>query len=55
MATQLFSVRSQEPVWAIESSSQLSRNVDQQLRGTTIAAEAKAITGTMSRDGLLAR
>ena len=55
MATQLFSARSQEPVWAIESSSKLKRNVDQQTSGTTIAAEAKGIISAMSRDGLLVK
>lgn len=55
MATEVFSARSQQPVWTIESSSKLTVNIDQQERGTTIAAEAKAIISAMSRDRLLAK
>lgn len=55
MATQVYSVHSQEPVWAIEKESDLTRTIDQQFRGTSIAAEAKAIGSAMARDGLLAR
>ena len=55
MATQVFSVRTKEPVWTIETTSKLKRNIDQQFSGTSIADEAKAIVGAMSRDGLLAR
>lgn len=55
MATQVFSVSTKEPVWTIETSSKLKRNIDQQFSGTSVAAEAKAIVGAMSRDGLLAR
>ncbi len=55
MATQMFSTSDQQPVWTIESNSELSRNMDQQTRGTTVAAEAKAIINAMARDGLLAR
>lgn len=55
MATQVSSVRSQEPIWAIETNSKPTRNIDQQSRSTSIADEAKAITSAMSRDGLLAR
>ena len=55
MATQLFSVRNEEPVWAIETNSKIARDVDGQTRGSTIALEAKAIISAMSRDGLLAK
>ena len=55
MATQVFSVSTKEPVWAIETRSTLKRNIDQQLSGTSVADEAKAVVGAMSRDGLLAR
>jgi len=55
MATQLFSARSKEPVWAIETNSKLTRTADQQMRGTSLATEATAIISAMSRDGLLAR
>lgn len=55
MATQVFSVSTREPVWTIESQSELFRNVDEQFSGTTIEAEASAIANAMKRDGLLAR
>lgn len=55
MATQVFSVGSMAPVWAIESKSKLTRTADQQRHGTTIVAEAKAIINAMSRDRLLAK
>ena len=55
MATQVFSVSTKEPVWTIETSSMLKRDVNSQFSGTSIADEAKAITGAMARDGLLAR
>ena len=55
MATQVFSVSTREPVWTIESESELFRNVDQQFSGTSITAEANAIAAAMKRDGLLAR
>jgi hypothetical protein len=55
MATQIFSTRSQEPVWTIETQSKLKRNIDGHFSGTSIADESKAIVGAMARDGLLAR
>ena len=55
MATQVFSVSTREPVWTIESESEMFRNVDQQFKGTPIIDEAKAIASAMARDGLLAR
>ena len=55
MATQVFSVRTKEPVWTIETRSKLKRNIDRQFSGTSIADEAKAIASAMARDGLLAR
>ena len=55
MATQVFSVSTREPVWTIESQSEMFRNVDQQFKGTPIIDEAKAIASAMARDGLLAR
>ncbi len=55
MATQVFSVRTKEPVWTIETRSKLKRNIDRQFSGTSIADEAKAIASTMAKDGLLAR
>lgn len=55
MATQLFSVRNEEPVWAIETNSKIAEDINGQTRGSTIADEAKAIINAMSRDGLLSR
>lgn len=55
MATQVFSVSTQEPVWTIETHSKLKRNVDRQFSGTSIVDEARAIVSSMARDGLLAR
>lgn len=54
LSTQLYSVVTQTPVWAIESRTKLTR--DHQNRGDTafIADEAKAIVNYLSRDGLLA-
>jgi hypothetical protein len=55
MATQVFSVSAREPVWTIESHSELFRDVNAQFSGTSIVAEASAIANAMKRDGLLAR
>jgi hypothetical protein len=55
MATQVFSVSTKEPVWTIETSSKLKRDVNMQFSGTSVIDEAKAIANAMSRDGLLAR
>jgi hypothetical protein len=55
MATQVFSVSTKKPVWTIETSSKLKRNIDQQFSGTSVMDEAKAIARAMSRDGLIAR
>lgn len=55
MAIQMFSVSTKEPVWAIETNSQLHRNIDQQGSGTSATDEAKGIVNAMARDGLLAR
>lgn len=55
LSTQLYSVSSKLPVWAIESSTKLTR--DHQNRGDVsfIADEAKAIVNYLAKDGLLAR
>jgi len=55
MAIEMFSVSTISPVWAIETSSKLSRDINQHTSGTTAEAEAKGIVGAMWRDGLLAR
>jgi len=54
LSTQVYSVSSKSPVWAIESSTKLTR--DHQNRGDVsfIADEAKAIVNHLSRDGLIA-
>ena len=54
LSSQVYSVSSKRPVWAIESSTKLTR--DHQNRGDVsfIADEAKAIVNHLSRDGLLA-
>lgn len=54
LATQVYSAGSKSPVWAVETSTKLTR--DHQNRGDTsfMTDEAKAIVSHMSRDGLLA-
>lgn len=54
LATQLYSAARQEPVWGIESETQLSVNYDERGDVSEIAKEAKAIASYLSRDGLLA-
>jgi hypothetical protein len=54
LATQLYSVAKQEPVWAIESETNISKDYDEYGDLSVITAEAKAITSYLSRDGLLA-
>ena len=55
MAIEMFSASSQQPVWAIETNSQINRDINQHTTGSTTEKEAKAIVNAMSRDGLLAR
>ncbi len=55
MATQVFSTSTKQPVWTIETSSKLKRDVNMQFSGTSIADESKAIVSAMARDGLLVR
>ena len=54
LATQLYSVLSQEAVWAIESKSRIVQDFDQMKGYSIIVDEAKAIVTHLSRDGLLA-
>lgn len=54
LATQLYSVLTQEPVWAIESRTKIVQDFDQRGDASVIVDEAKAITSHLSRDGLLA-
>ncbi len=53
LATQVFSVSTEEPVWAIETTGNFKRNIDQQRSGATLDSETRAIINTMKRDGLL--
>jgi len=55
MAFEMFSVSTVSPVWAIETTSKLSRDINQHQSGTTAEDEAKGIVNAMWRDGLLAR
>jgi len=55
IAIQMFSVNAEGPVWAIETRSQLHRNIDQQMSGTSATDEAKGIVNAMSHDGLIGR
>ncbi len=55
MAIEMFSVSTISSVWAIETTSKLSRDINQHTTGTTAEDEAKGIVNAMWRDGLLAR
>jgi len=55
LATQLYSVRNQEAVWAIESKSKIAQGFDEIKAFSVISAEAKAIATHLSRDGLLVK
>ena len=55
IAFEMFSVSTVSPVWSIETTSKLSRDINQQTTGTTATDEAKAIVSAMWRDGLLAK
>ncbi len=54
LATQLYSVDSQEAVWAIEAKTRFVQDFDQQSTYSVIVDEAKAITSHLARDGLIA-
>ena len=55
VGTDLFSVKNQESVWAIESSSTFVFDHEQTQDYSIFVAEGKAIASQLSRDGLLAR
>jgi len=55
LATQLFSARTREVVWAIESKSKVVRDVSHVGYYPFFVDEAKAITKYLSKDGLIAR
>ena len=54
MATQLFSVARREPVWAIESRTEISLDYDERRDISVMTDEARVIASHLSRDGLLA-
>jgi hypothetical protein len=53
LRSELYSVRTQEPVWGIESKSKFTLGFDQAKDYSIILSEAKAIANYLSRDGLL--
>lgn len=53
LASQLYSVRDLESVWAIESETRIVQAFDRRGDTSVVTAEAKAIASYMSRDGLL--
>jgi hypothetical protein len=53
LATQVFSVSSKEPVWAIETLGKFKRDMDQQRSGDSLESETRAIINAMKRDRLL--
>lgn len=55
MAIEMFSASSQTSVWAIETTSKISRDINQQTSGTTAEDEAKGIVHALSRDGVIAK
>lgn len=55
LATQVFSVLSKEPVWAIETASTITKGIDEKRRGSSLPKEASAIINAMTGDGLLAK
>lgn len=55
IATQVFSVRDKEPVWAMETHSKLKRDMDGQFKGTSFPAEAKAIVSALKRDNVVVK
>jgi hypothetical protein len=55
LSIQMFSVRTQEPVWAIETTSTIKQNMEARVGEAPIVDEARAIVRQLERDGLLAR
>jgi hypothetical protein len=55
LLTELYSVKTREPVWGIESRSEYSVGFDQARSYSIIISEAEAIARYLSRDGLIAR
>ena len=55
LLTELYSVKSRQPVWGIESKSQYSLNFDRQKDYSIFIKEANAITRYLSKDGVIAQ
>lgn len=55
LATQMFSARTQEPVWAIESTSRIIQDFDKWGDFSAIEHETKAIGKRLLRDGLISK
>lgn len=55
LATQLYSVATQEPVWAIESKSKIVEGFEEGHEPNVIKDESTAITSRLFREGLVAR
>jgi hypothetical protein len=53
LATQLYSVRDLQPVWAIESKTKFVQDFEQRGGTSPVADEARSIVSHLSRDGLL--
>lgn len=53
LATQLYSAKTREPVWAIEAKSKLKVEYDQYNDYSIFVTEAKAITGRLVRDRMV--
>ena len=55
LLTELFSVRTEEIVWGIQSESKVDVSFDRGRDFSVVRNEAAAITSYLSRDGLIAR
>lgn len=55
LSAQVFSARTREPVWAIETTAKITQNFDRGLGEAPIVDEAAAIVRRLERDGLLPR
>ncbi len=55
VATQMYSARTKEPVWAMETETKISRNLEDPLGYTVIGEQAGTIARYLASDGLIAR
>jgi hypothetical protein len=53
LLTQVYSARTKQPVWAIETRTTVTKNLDDPLGQSVIIDEAKAMTRYLDKDGLL--